>query len=609
MEFYINNIKKTLNKMIKTKNLIFVSKDYSNTKNKKIIQMFNEVKNGFTYKDKWVILKNENTGILVEFYEKKDKKKLKNIVYGIRHIYEDIYNYYMHQKMNIIVQSLQNIKNFDGIYNLLVKEICEGMDFEKGVFCRYDPNENLIYGIPPGYGINNEKDILTFRFKLDEKSAAQYAISTKSIYFTNDAENDPYIIKRFSQYFNAYKVVVVPFFYGEKLVGVFYGARGKNRKDIDDEIPILKLLSFSISLLVNYLVETERSQKREESILELQKANVVISTEIDIDKVLSLISEEIVKLLDADASSLMILDIEKNGFVIKSYTGLSEEYANKQFIPFERIEKYLVNNEYPVKITEDLRKQYYGDLELIKREGIVSCLSAKIIIDNKPIGILNVYQKKLRKFTEDDILIIKAFAAQASVAIKNARFYERIVHTTENFIVILSEMEALKDLYTLSHSENVATIALKIGMLMGLSQNMLDDIYRAGLLHDVGKIIVEKNLLTKPEKLTDEEMVEVKKHVEFGKNIIDRISEFETISEYIYYHHERFDGKGYPKGLKNNEIPLGARILAVADAIEAMLSERPYRSRMSIEDVKKELIKEKGKQFDPHIVDIAIKII
>ncbi len=608
MEFYINHLKKTLNKIIKIKNFIFITKDFSTTKSKKFIQMFNEAKNGINYTDKWIIYKKTNSGILIEIKEKKDKKKLKNLVYGIKHIYEDIYNYYLHQKINKIILSLQDIKNFSDIYNLLVKEICESLEFEKGVFCRYNPDENMIYGVPPGYGVQNENDILSFRFKLDEPSAGKHAISTKSIYFTNDAENDPYIIKKFVKYFNAYKVIIVPFFYANKLVGLFYGTRNKSGKDLDEEISILKILSSSISLLLNYLIESEKRTKREESILELQNANLAISSEIDIDKVLSLISEEIVKLLDADATSLMIFDNEKNGFVIKSSYGLSEEYVRKQFIPYQNVEKFIKNN-YPTMITEDLRKQYYGDKEIIEKEGLISCLSTAVISENKLMGILNVYQRRLRKFTEDDILIIKVFAAQAGVAIRNARLYEKILQTTESFIITLSEMEALKDLYTLSHSENVATLALKIGMAMGLPQKMLDDIYRAGLLHDVGKIIVERNLLIKPERLTDEEMEEVKKHVEFGKDIIERISEFETITEYIYYHHERYDGKGYPKGLKNDNIPLGARILAVADAIEAMLSERPYRSRMTIEDVKNELIKEKGSQFDPHIVDIALKIL
>ena len=598
--------------MFNVKSLNFFSKDFSSTDNKRLIQLFKDAKKGIFAKDNFFILKKGDTGIIVELKNKKDIRLFEKFRYLMKHIFDDIYNYYIHQKMDHLFLSLTEIKSFEDFHNILVKELCETFEFEKGVFCLYNPDENIIYAVPPGYGVKSVNDILYFRFKLDEKSAASHAISIKDIYWTNDAEKDPYIIKKYVEYFGAYKVVIIPFFYENKLVGLFYGTRGKDGKDFEEEIIPLKMISPSISILLYYLLEVEKRKKREDSIIELHKANLTLSREMDVDKILKLIVENVIKLLNADASSIMMYEKEKEGFYVKSYKGLSDEYALNQFIPYSKVEKVLnqiFEKERKAVITENLQETPFGNPELIKKEGLVSCLSALIFTEHILIGILNVYQKKFRRFTDDDILIIEAFGAQAGVALKNAKLYEKLLQTTESFIITLSEMEALKDFYTLSHSENVATLALKIGMAMGLSQNILDDIYRAGLLHDVGKIIVERELLQKKEKLSDEEMEELKRHVEYSKDIIERIPEFSSITEYIYYHHERYDGKGYPKGLKNDDIPLGARILAVADAIEAMLSERPYRKRMSVEEVKNELIKEKGKQFDPHIVDIALKIL
>jgi PAS domain S-box/diguanylate cyclase (GGDEF) domain len=154
------------------------------------------------------------------------------------------------------------------------------------------------------------------------------------------------------------------------------------------------------------------------------------------------------------------------------------------------------------------------------------------------------------------------------------------------------------------HSKRVSAISQAIGIAMGLSETENNKLKALGLLHDIGKIAIEESVLNKPEKLTEAEWVEIKRHPDIGYRILKSSPEMSELAEYILAHHERFDGLGYPRGLKTDEIPLLSRIVSVADTYDAMTSDRAYRKALDKTTALHELIKNKGRQFDPQIVDV-----
>jgi diguanylate cyclase (GGDEF)-like protein/PAS domain S-box-containing protein/putative nucleotidyltransferase with HDIG domain len=159
-----------------------------------------------------------------------------------------------------------------------------------------------------------------------------------------------------------------------------------------------------------------------------------------------------------------------------------------------------------------------------------------------------------------------------------------------------------------SHSKRVRELAMKIAKALNLSQHQIDDIATLGLLHDIGKIIVSDEILEKPGRLKQDEYDEIKKHPAIGYRMLTATNEFASIAEGVLSHHERWDGKGYPKGIKGEEIPIESRIIAIADAYDAMTSSRPYRKDgMSLEKARQELIDYAGTQFDPDIVSLIIE--
>jgi putative two-component system response regulator len=216
----------------------------------------------------------------------------------------------------------------------------------------------------------------------------------------------------------------------------------------------------------------------------------------------------------------------------------------------------------------------------------------------------------------DIILAVHRVMEKRSLNLKKRKYQkdrveaqdEKIRASFQSSLTALSLALEAKDGYTNGHSQRVADISELIAAELGMSQDSIREIIFAGLIHDVGKIGVSENILNKPGKLTAEEFDEVKCHCAIGEHILSPIMGSEEIMKIVRHHHERYDGTGYPDGLSDGQIPIGARILAVADSYDAMTSKRPYRGAMSAEAAFSELESGRRTQFDPSVVDAFLKV-
>lgn len=180
--------------------------------------------------------------------------------------------------------------------------------------------------------------------------------------------------------------------------------------------------------------------------------------------------------------------------------------------------------------------------------------------------------------------------------------------TIHQFAESLSRVIDAKDVYTANHSEEVAEISYAIALSYGLNEKEAEKIHIAGHLHDIGKIAIPDKILNKKGKLTKHEWKIIKTHPLVGFAILKPVTLLTDIKDMVLYHHERYDGKGYPSGIKAEEIPLGSRIITVADAISAMLHDRPYRKAFDFEETFEELKNNSGIQFDPKVVNATITV-
>lgn len=237
-------------------------------------------------------------------------------------------------------------------------------------------------------------------------------------------------------------------------------------------------------------------------------------------------------------------------------------------------------------------------------------ISIPLMIKDDIFGIMNISGKADgASFTEDEVAIALTFSRKAAQRIENNALYEVFYNNLINTLKSLVKSIEARDLYTRHHSERVTEYASRIASEMGLSAEEKDAIRFGGYLHDIGKIGVRDTVLLKPERLTPQEYDEIKLHPVIGGNIIQPIRFFPKERELILHHHERFDGRGYPQGLSGEDIPIAARILAVADSYDAMTSSRPYRAALSRKEALEEIRRCQGSQFDRRVVGAFMNVI
>ncbi|MFP4071162.1 MAG: HD domain-containing phosphohydrolase [Desulfovibrionales bacterium] len=228
----------------------------------------------------------------------------------------------------------------------------------------------------------------------------------------------------------------------------------------------------------------------------------------------------------------------------------------------------------------------------------------------KKIGIVALIRETANeRYSASELQLLTVFASHTASSLENARLYGQM-HSL-NMQVIRSYAKAVeaKDIYTRGHSDRVALYAIKLGHRLGLPTSDLDQLYTAGVLHDIGKIGIPDQILNKPSPLTDEEYAVMKKHPEIGQAILSKVESLDPILSIIYHHHERMDGRGYPSGLSGAEIPFLARIVSVVDSFEAMTSDRAYRNALSQEKVVSILEKGAGTQWDKDLVAVWLEIV
>ncbi len=211
--------------------------------------------------------------------------------------------------------------------------------------------------------------------------------------------------------------------------------------------------------------------------------------------------------------------------------------------------------------------------------------------------------------TDEDLKIVKVFARIASIFATMKLYQERERgYQREIIMAMIKAMEA-RDPYTVGHSERVAKYAVSIAKKMGLSTEDVDRIFWGSIVHDIGKLSIPEYILLKPTRLSEAEFEVIKRHPVAGENMIKGYPWLDDIRPIVRNHHERWDGKGYPDGLKGNEIPLEVRIVSVADSFDAMTSDRAYRKGMPLPKALKEIERQAGSQFDPEVVKEALEVL
>lgn len=261
-----------------------------------------------------------------------------------------------------------------------------------------------------------------------------------------------------------------------------------------------------------------------------------------------------------------------------------------------------------IREIENFYCNYIKNFDVIKNNIIKSNKSLIIPLKTFELHgyiILDLKDKIIKKVEKD---LIKVMSKIASIYLVSKTLYSEQQKFLKNTAFAFLKAVDFYDPYTKGHSERVSYYATSLAKIIG-KEEIINDIFLASALHDIGKLSIPQSILLKKERLTEEEFEKIKEHPVKGEELVKAFEGFEKIGKIIRHHHERYDGKGYPDGLTGEEIPFESRIITVVDAFDAMTTARPYRNALSVNMATKELIENKGKQFDPQLTDEFIKFL
>ena len=357
---------------------------------------------------------------------------------------------------------------------------------------------------------------------------------------------------------------------------------------------------------------------KDDALLALLQVGRTIAVETNIDSLLTIIAQQIQQALVADRCTVFLLDDENNELWSKVALGL--ETKELRFAANKGLAGHVAMTGETVNIKNAYESEYFNkdiDLQTGYKTRNILCMPIRNL-SHQIVGVFQVLNKFEGDFTQKDEDLLIAIGSSAGIALENANLFNKQKKLIEeqkklfsSFIDTLAASIDARDKITSGHSKRVTLYAELICEKYKLSDEEKEIIKNASLLHDIGKIGIKDSVLQKEGKLTPEEYEHIKEHARLTHNILGKVyisKNFEDVAEIASSHHEKFDGTGYYRGLKGENIPLGGRILAVCDVFDAITSKRHYRNKMEIKDALKIMLEGKNTHFDENIVNAFMKI-
>lgn len=331
----------------------------------------------------------------------------------------------------------------------------------------------------------------------------------------------------------------------------------------------------------------------------------VINSSLDTREVRKRAIEAAQKLTDAEAGSLLLIDRNTGELFFEVALGdKGKKLKQIRLKKGEGIAGWVAEKGEPV-IIHDVQSdpRFFRDADTKSKFVTRDMICVPVKTKDKIIGVLQTINKRSGSFNNEDMEILSALANQVAVAIENANLYEELRDTFHGTAEALAETIEKRDPYTGGHTKRVMNYSLAIGRMMKLSISEAENLKLSAILHDIGKIGVRDSVLLKEGRLDTAELEAMNMHPKYGSEILGHVKQLKDVIPGMRGHHEKYDGTGYPDGLKADEIPLTARIIAVADTFDAMTTDRPYRKALTAEAAFEELKKFAGRQFDPSVVE------
>ncbi len=503
-----------------------------------------------------------------------------------------------HELPPIILNQIMELLEIDGAYLATVEDNSGEIliEYSTGVL------DETGYRIPAGKGI------------------AGHVVASGETYISHNVPNDPLLFLK-DNICQACSMACVPLITQGQIIGALGVTRNHNGHADSSGFANtqIRLMTAIADITANGLRRAElhdRTQEQLARLTTLHEIDTVISSSFDLHLPFNTLLEKVTTQLGVDAAAVLLLDENLNQLVHAASRGFHTAGILNTSLRLGDPHGGVAALQRRTIIIDDLEVDGFGEHAAINKEGFVSYVAIPLMSKGKVNGVLELFNRSKVWRDSDWIDFVNTLATQASIAINNTQLFNEAQRSNMDLTMAYdatiegwSRALEMRDLETEGHSQRVTEMTLELARAMNLPQAELVHIRRGALLHDIGKMVIPDSILHKPGTLTEEEWEIMRQHPVDAYNLLAPIAYLRQALDIPHYHHEKWDGSGYPRGLKRTQIPLAARIFAVIDVWDALNSDRPYRKAWSQEKVIEYLKEQAGTHFDPEVIDSFLGVL
>ncbi len=495
--------------------------------------------------------------------------------------------------LNVILDQLIDLFDADGAILVLPDPQTKGFIDEMG---RGIVGERMTgLHIPPGQGVCN------------------WVVTNKKPYLNNHAENDPFFYRP-DLLGDSHCIGSVPLITQNQVIGALWIAR---KVDIlEQDMRLLTAIADIAANAIRRVMLYEQTELQLHHLLALHQIDIAISNNFDSNITLNVILNNVKGELEVDAVSILLLDPVTHTLDYAAGIGFKTLGIEQSHVKLGDGCAGRAAQEYRTVSCPDIGQAHeaFTRSSLLAGEEFTMHYATPLVVKGQVKGVLELFHRKVFEPDKEWLDYYEALATQAAIAIESASLLENLQRSNSELMLAYdatiegwSRALDLRDKETEGHTQRVTDMALELAGKIGISNTEKQNLWRGSLLHDIGKMGVPDSILLKPGQLTDDERAVMRQHPLYAYQMLSPISYLKYALDIPYCHHEKWDGTGYPRGLKGEEIPLPARVFAVVDVYDALTTDRPYRKALSINEVYHYIQEQAGKQFDPQVVKIFLE--
>jgi PAS domain S-box-containing protein len=446
------------------------------------------------------------------------------------------------------------------------------------------------------------------RLTLDGPGLVPQAVRTGATINAGDVRSRPDYLSNWEA---AQSELAIPLKIGNSVIGVIDVQSSKPQAFTPDDERLMSIFAERAALVLEHGRLNAQTETHIQQLLALRTIDMAISSSFDLSMTLGVLLDQITRLLGVHAAEILAFNAPTQTFKFSCERGFRNHNLQHMQIKFGAGYAWSLVTERQMIIIPNIQAEADGLQRSpdLSGEQFVTYIGIPLLAKGQVKGVMEIFQRAPLVLEPEGYAFLEMLAGQAAIAIDNSELFEHLQSSNAELgMAYDSTLEgwanalALRDKETEGHTRRVAELSTRLAQTMGIRENDILQIYRGALLHDIGKMGVPDSIVLKPGPLTEDEWVIMRKHPQYAYDMLSPIAYLRQALDIPYCHHEKWDGTGYPRGLKGPQIPMAARIFAVVDVWDAITSDRPYRKAWPKEEVVRHIQEQSGRHFDPQVV-------